>query len=248
MSALQQAVCSAYGGSGAFDIATLYASGQLGAWWKPADITTLFQDSAATTAVTATGQPVGYEGDKSGRGNHLLQATSAARPTYTVSGGATYLLHDGADDGNATASFAAGTLTSNMDMFMVVKRNTGADLVFFSETTGGGRYLIAYAGATSSAFNAMGSAGTIAVNGVDVPGGTAVTAGDLSTAIPSGSWVVLEVRNMDLSAWTKFAVSQYYSGFYLNGQVGEVVLRQVMTTGERNSVRTALGASVGLTL
>jgi hypothetical protein len=42
---------------------------------------TMFQDSAGTTPVTAVEQPVGRILDKSGRGNHALQATSTARPT-----------------------------------------------------------------------------------------------------------------------------------------------------------------------
>ena len=41
----------------------------------------LFQDSAGTTPVTALGQSVGRILDKSGKGNHAIQATSASRPT-----------------------------------------------------------------------------------------------------------------------------------------------------------------------
>jgi hypothetical protein len=68
------------------------------AWYDPSDISTLFQDSAGTTPVTASGQPVGKMLDKSGNGNHLLQATAASRPTYTVTSGLAYLAFDGVDD------------------------------------------------------------------------------------------------------------------------------------------------------
>ena len=69
-------------GSASFSPAALFASGEEGAWYDPSDLSTLFQDSAGTTPVTTAGQPVGLMLDKSGRGNHATQATSAARPTY----------------------------------------------------------------------------------------------------------------------------------------------------------------------
>lgn len=44
----------------------------------------LFQDSAGTTPVTAVEQPVGRMLDKSGRGNHAFQSTSASRPVLSA--------------------------------------------------------------------------------------------------------------------------------------------------------------------
>lgn len=69
------------GGGGGFSPSALFASGEQGAWYDPSDLTTLFQDSAGTTPVTAVEQPVGRILDKSGRGNHAFQSTSASRPT-----------------------------------------------------------------------------------------------------------------------------------------------------------------------
>jgi hypothetical protein len=69
------------GFGGEFSPASLFAAGEQGAWYDPSDLSTLFQDSAGTTPVTAAGQPVGRMVDKSGRGNHATQATAAARPT-----------------------------------------------------------------------------------------------------------------------------------------------------------------------
>lgn len=69
---------------GAFSPASLFAASEQGVWYDPSDLTTLFQDSAGTTPVTATGQTVGRMLDKSGRGNHATQATTASRPTYGV--------------------------------------------------------------------------------------------------------------------------------------------------------------------
>ena len=48
-----------------FDPSTLFANGEPGAWYDPSDLTTLFQDAAGTTPVTAVEQPVGLMLDKS---------------------------------------------------------------------------------------------------------------------------------------------------------------------------------------
>ena len=55
-----------------------------GAWFDPSDLSTLFQDAAGTTPVTAVEQPVGLWLDKSGNGNHATQSITASRPTLTA--------------------------------------------------------------------------------------------------------------------------------------------------------------------
>lgn len=70
-----------------FDPATLFGSGTYeGAWFDISDLSTLYQDSSATTPVTTDGDPVGYVADKSGNGHHATQATSGNRPTYRTDG------------------------------------------------------------------------------------------------------------------------------------------------------------------
>lgn len=77
----------------------LFASGEQGAWFDPSDLSTMFQDSAGTTPVTAVDQPVGRILDKSGRNNHASQATAAQRPMLRRSAnGLYYLQFDGVDD------------------------------------------------------------------------------------------------------------------------------------------------------
>jgi len=51
-------------------------------WYDFKDLSTLFQNSNGTTAVTTDANPVGYWADKSGKGRHLIQATSGDRPVY----------------------------------------------------------------------------------------------------------------------------------------------------------------------
>ena len=107
--------------SGGFSPASLFAGGIAGAWYDPSDLSTLFQDSAGTTPVTASGQPVGKMLDKSGNGNHATQATSAKRPTYTAGGGLHWLAFDGTDDAMATAAIDF-TGTDKVSVFAGVRR------------------------------------------------------------------------------------------------------------------------------
>ena len=52
-------------GTTPFTPARLFTTGVAGAWYDPSDYSTLFQDSAGTTPVTAVEQPVGLMLDKS---------------------------------------------------------------------------------------------------------------------------------------------------------------------------------------
>lgn len=67
-----------------FSPLSLFASGEQGVWYDPSDITTMFQDAAGTTPVTAVEQPVGRILDKSGRGNHATQPTGTKRPVLSA--------------------------------------------------------------------------------------------------------------------------------------------------------------------
>lgn len=70
----------------AASVRALFAAGEQGCWYDPSDLSTgnMYQDSAKTTAVTAVEQPVGWIQDKSGKGNHASQSTSANRPTLSA--------------------------------------------------------------------------------------------------------------------------------------------------------------------
>lgn len=60
----------------------LFGNNEPGFTFEPWDITTLYQDRAGTTPVTAAGQSVGVRLDKSGRGNHQVAVSDAKRGVY----------------------------------------------------------------------------------------------------------------------------------------------------------------------
>jgi len=74
----------------------LFKNSQTGAWYEATDITTLFQDEAGTVLVTAEGDPVGRNDDKSGNGRTAMQTISSRRPVYNVD--PSRLLYDKVDD------------------------------------------------------------------------------------------------------------------------------------------------------
>lgn len=58
----------------------LFGSGIQGVWYDPSDFSTMFQDVAGTTPVTAVEQLVALIRDKSGNGNAATQSVSGSRP------------------------------------------------------------------------------------------------------------------------------------------------------------------------
>lgn len=56
------------------EILKLFANGEQGFWYDPSDMGTMFQDSAGTTAINASGQPLGLVLDKS-KGIKLIHIT-----------------------------------------------------------------------------------------------------------------------------------------------------------------------------
>lgn len=110
-------------------IAAMFASGEQGAWYDPSDLSTMYQDAAGTVPVTAVGQPVGRIRDKSGRGNHATQTTTASRPTLQIdTAGNYYLSFDGVDDSLVTGNINFSA-TDKMTVFAGVRKlrdsNTG---------------------------------------------------------------------------------------------------------------------------
>lgn len=120
------------GGAAAFDPASLFSSGEQGFWYDPSDFSTMFQDSAGTTPVTAVGQPVGKILDKSGRGNHASQSTAAARPVLQQDGnGKYYLAFDGVDDKLLSTSIDfSGTNEATLAVAFSRANDTTAGYIF----------------------------------------------------------------------------------------------------------------------
>ncbi|MAC14284.1 MAG: hypothetical protein CL539_06335 [Alcanivorax sp.] len=119
----------------------LFSDGEQGAWYDPSDLTTLFQDAAGTTPVTADGDPVGLILDKSGNDNHASQATTAAKPTYRTDGTLHWLELDGIDDYLSLPPILLGAASDSNSAISA------------SLNTGGGFYLMG--GSADEGFNVL---------------------------------------------------------------------------------------------
>lgn len=101
----------AWSSAPAWTPAQLFGPTDKGAFFDFGNVASLFQDSAGTTPVTATSDPIGKVLDLSGQGNHITQSTATARPLWEASG---FGLLDGVDDVMSApldmSSSAQGTL------------------------------------------------------------------------------------------------------------------------------------------
>lgn len=168
---------------------------------------------------------------------------------YDASAGPTYLQFDGVDDSLASATFAAGTLTSSMDCMIAVRRDSvsGVCLIGLWDPDNTARWIgAAESGIGTSCVNGSGSP-TVWVDGVQLSGGTAVTRGTLYTALTAGAWHILEFRGLDLANWTKVAFSGYSSAL-VNGALGKIELFASGQDANRDRARARMAAYFGVTL
>lgn len=151
----------------------LFAAGEKGVWYDPGDITTLFQDTAGTIPVTASGQTVALMLDKSGNGINATQSDATKRPTFTIYPGTEYgyLNFDGTNDfmvtGNLTfAATSVSTITATVGV-QVDAGATGSRIVIElgtdTSTSNGSFYITAPSTAGDHSFGLRGDAFIAAV-------------------------------------------------------------------------------------
>lgn len=114
----------------AFNPAILFSSGQQGAWWDPSDFTTLFQDAAGSTQVTAVEQPVSVVLDKRlglVRGPELVAGQTWSSMGVGASGGVNKVTFVAATagSGGASAMIVAGKF---YEVTYTISANTGGSI------------------------------------------------------------------------------------------------------------------------
>lgn len=152
-------------------IRSMFSSGEQGFFYDPNDLTTMFQDAAGAVPVTGVGQPVGLIKDKSGRGNHAFQTTSASRPILRKNAvtGANYLEFDGSDDFLRTNNIDF-TATDKVSLFAGVRKLSDAapgivcELSTNSFSAGGSFYLAAPVTTSPPGTDGFNLRGTTAIN------------------------------------------------------------------------------------
>ena len=140
----------------AFSPSTLFALAEPGVWFDPSDLTTLFQDTAGTTPVTAPGNTVGLMLDKSKglalgpevvvNGNFATDTDWIKGTGWTISGGAA--IHSGTVTGNLQQN----VLTAGRTYKITMNVSGGTVLVL----AGGGAFTGAVTGSVSAILTATG--------------------------------------------------------------------------------------------
>jgi hypothetical protein len=221
--------------------------GSPGIWIDQNDFGTGFQDNLGATPQTAAAQTTGKRLDKSGTGIHLVQATDTKRPTLSAPPYAD--VFDGTDDTLSSAAFAAGTLTGNMDCFVSIKRTSAAKGILLSKSTSVTGYVGVYdpADAVSDAHDGTVTAGAYLVDGALLASGGIPKADILAGALTQGVWHILEVRNIDMSAWEAFHISAW-AAYPCAANIGPMVLCSAQTDAVRAKIRRYLANKVGATV
>lgn len=188
-SALRPAIRSVFGGSAAvWTPLTLFANSEVGVWYDPSDLTTLWQDTAGTVPVTADGQAVARIDDKSGNGKHATQADAAKRPLYKTSGGLSWLQFDGTDDFLVTSAIDFSA-TDKVTVFFGEKTTDalGFDGLFQFGNFAASGSIWAYRTANNLEFKARGSSNTSAIIAAAASGSKAVTTASVNFGGATGA-------------------------------------------------------------
>lgn len=97
------------------------------AWYDASDFSTLWQDSSRTVRAQANADVIGAWDDKSGNARHLIQATTANKPTLrlNVKNGKPVIRFDGTDD--TLRKIVFGDFGDNYSVFMLLKEDADGD-------------------------------------------------------------------------------------------------------------------------
>lgn len=116
-------------------ITDLFTGSQKGFAYDFSDISTMFQDTAGTTPVTAVDQLVARVNDLSGNGNHLIQSSSGSRPLLKKDSKGYYLLFDGTNDFFQTSGTVNLSGLSLFTAFASLSRERNAAEIIFETST-----------------------------------------------------------------------------------------------------------------
>lgn len=142
------------------------------ALFDPSRASSRFQDAAASTLVTADGQPFARLNDSSGAGNHVSQSVAASMPLYRTDGTLSWAQPDGVNDcwqslanfnlsttDKVTAVFGVRVLNTSTRVLAELTTNAEVSLSGFNcAVVGGSFYGRAAPPTTAIAVSASGSA------------------------------------------------------------------------------------------
>jgi hypothetical protein len=211
---------------GLFSPASLFAAGEQGAWYDPADLTTLFQDSAGTTPVTAVEQPVGLMLDKSkglvlGSEAVVTPLTGSSSGSWAI--GPTSITRNSSSTGQANLTLNITPSTNVRYVVSFTVANLSGDTFFYRVGSGGaanqitanGTYTVRVLGGGGSASLIFapwtGAAGEATITNISVrelPGNHAFQTTSAKRPVLSGRVNLLtKTEQFDDAVWGKSAAT-----------------------------------------
>ena len=247
-------------------LALLFGAGEQGVLYDPSNISTLFQDSAGTTPVTAAGQPVGRMLDLSGNGNHALQANASARPIYQTDGTLHWLAFNGISHSisTPTINFSATNELSILTALQPLSTG-GVDMVLemspTADTNTGAIALLAPANSIPIRIYSKGNSGS----GVNLLGGmyaapnthqvtslSKISPPILTLRADGGANVISSTSTQgsgNYGNWPLYIGSRNNSSLFFQGNIYGLVVRNALTSGALlTGAETAMAAKAGLTV
>lgn len=214
-------------------------------WYDPSDLSTLWQDTAGTVAVTTDGQAVARINDKSGNAYHLTHGTAANRPLYKTSGGLHWLDFDGVDD---FLSIAAGPTIAQPDTMVaaILFENAAGSIATIWDSSGADQLM-----GSMSSNNYRIFAGTASVSG-----GTRNAAAHVMYGFANGASSTLKIDNIQVASGdpgtANFNTALYlgcYGGAsqFVDGRFyGGGIIPRALTTAEEAGLFSHLAIKAGI--
>ncbi|MCX4186781.1 hypothetical protein [Methylophaga sp. OBS4] len=243
-----------------FDPEELFANGEYGGLYVPSDISTLWQDTAGTTPVTASGQSIARIDDKSGNGLNLI-LTGGSGVTYGTDGNLHWIDFDGAsyfetsaltaplmNNGEGSMAFSAASdqseaLAGVLAEQQAAPENSRRIVMFFDTRSGTKRHSFFSPDGTTRAIDLDSEIdGTAKVFIMSHDGSTARgyidNTAQSSTLTPGGSF--------NASRFIQLG-RQQAGPFYFDGKLYGAVIRDTeLTTAQRNNLNAYLATKAGI--
>jgi len=215
-------------------------------WLDAYDLTTLFQNTAGTTAVTAAGQQVQYWADKSGNANNATSSETAM--TYNTSGIGYPSIYF---SGSQTNGLRTNVVVTDSTYFYVVYMTQTSGVYVFSGHQGPTHLKQNY---TANNLLQMDYSGIGGIGGsVGMNTTTIVTRQDTSSSGLMAGWqngASIGSKSMGVTGETFTQLSlgvDYPSGFTGILYMSEVIIyNSVLSTGQRQQVEAYLAWKYGL--
>lgn len=209
-------------------------------WADPTDLSTQWQDTSGSTAVTATGQTVNRIDDKTGSGRFMTSTGIGPGGPNLVISGSDYYWNFAEGEGWQVDSALPQTTT---DAVWVNVLADAATFILFPVSTTAAFLGVGANGITSDWWS---NAGTPTAR-IDGAAPAANNRDGIYDAVVTGGWVTFGAESCDFStnsAWDTMRVASYPAagGFPYSGLMGDILITTALTSGERSSLETWLNS------